>query len=323
MKAKQRALLVLLALAAALGAGLLALTRANARAEQAASAAQEGDIPLSSFAADSLTGIVYTYGGETLALDCREGVWTLADDPDYHISQSLCNTMAAALCALNAKRSLEPGPGQDYGLAEPEVEVTVTAAEQTETFRFGSVNGITGDIYLQKEGDPAVYTALASKAACFKYGKAALFEPFSPTGLTRSAVQQVRCEVARSGQTFTVELKAVSEAAGEADSAAYQTVWRLADDPEAELDDSAVDALLAALGTLVTGQITQPGPLENYGLDAPLVRVTATTEEGQTEVSYGIGTDGYYMKVEGSPSVYAVDAATVDALCQNEEALKK
>lgn len=334
MRAKQRTLLLLLALVAALSVGLLLLTRANVRAEQAASAAEEGTIPLSSFAVDDLTCIVYTYDGETLTLDYADGVWTLAEDPEYHISQSLCDTMAAALCALNAKRSLEAGTGEDYGTGTPLVTVTVTAAGETNTFYFGDTNGITGDIYLQKEGDEAVYTASASKVACFEYRKAELFEPFDPAGLTRSALQKIEYEVADEGGSFSVRLVARSEPAAEStaetaesategeESAEYETVWRLADEPNADLDEDALETLLSAFGIAVTGQITEPGALAGYGLDAPRVRVRAVTEQGETALVYGVGVDGYYVQVEGDPSVYTVDGSTVEAFCQTAEQLK-
>ena len=52
MKTKQRVLLALLAAAVLLCAALWAVTRSNAKAEQAASAAAEGSIPLSTFAAE-------------------------------------------------------------------------------------------------------------------------------------------------------------------------------------------------------------------------------------------------------------------------------
>ena len=54
MKTKQRVLLALLAAAVLLGALLWTVTRSNAKAEQAASAAAEGSIPLSTFAAEDL-----------------------------------------------------------------------------------------------------------------------------------------------------------------------------------------------------------------------------------------------------------------------------
>ena len=116
MKTKQRVLLALLAAAVLLGTLLLAVTRSNAKAEQAAGAAAEGSIPLSSFAAEDLEQIEYTYNGETYTLQYSGGSWQLAQDPAYHLDESACNTMRTALMALNAKRSLTPQAGEDYGL---------------------------------------------------------------------------------------------------------------------------------------------------------------------------------------------------------------
>lgn len=116
MKTKQRVLLVLLAAAVLLGAALWAMIRSNAKAEQAASVAAEGSIPLSSFAAEDLEQIEYTYNGQTYTLQYSGGSWQLTQDPAYHLDESTCNTMRTALMALNAKRSLTPQAGEDYGL---------------------------------------------------------------------------------------------------------------------------------------------------------------------------------------------------------------
>ena len=115
MRAKQRTLLVLLGLIVLAGAALALLTLANRREEEAASAAEAGTIPLSSFAVEDLTAIQYTWQGQTVYLAYEEGVWTLADDPDYHLDQTKCDTMAAALADLKAKRRLEAPAGEDYG----------------------------------------------------------------------------------------------------------------------------------------------------------------------------------------------------------------
>ena len=81
-------------------------------------------------------------------LNYDSGSWTLADDPDYHLDASACNTMVTALASLNAKRQLTAQPGEDYGLADPAVTVTVTAAGETNTFAFGTENPVTGDLYV-------------------------------------------------------------------------------------------------------------------------------------------------------------------------------
>lgn len=329
MKTKQRTLAVLLALVVLLG-GLLWLTaHSNATEKAASSAAAEGSIVLSSFAAADVTGIQYTYSGETLTLNYASGSWTPADDPDYHLDASACNTMVTALSALNAKRRLTAQPGEDYGLAEPAVTVTVTAAGQTNTFAFGAQNPVTGDLYVQKTGDDAIYTVSGNKAACFELTKADLFGAFNPAGLTASALESIFI----TAEDGTVSLTAVSEpeeadrdtedasSESSAGSAAYQTVWRLADEPDTQLDDAKVQSILSALSGYVSAQVTGADP-SAYGFDAPLAAVQAETASGTVTLRYASNADGCWMMVEGNSSVYAVDLDTVQALLLTADDLK-
>lgn len=325
MKTKQRTLAVLLVLVLVLGGLLWFVSRSNAAEEAASSAAAEGSILLSSFAAGDVTSIRYAYGGETLTLNYDSGSWTLADDPDYHLDASACNTMVTALASLNAKRQLTAQPGEDYGLADPAVTVTVTAAGETNTFAFGTENPVTGDLYVQKAGDDAVYTVSGNKAACFELTKADLFGAFNPAGLTASALESVSITTG----SGTLALNAVSEPAeaesdsseSAADSTTYQTVWRLADESSADLDDSKVQSILSALAGYVTAQITDADS-SAYGFDAPLATVRAASADGNVTLRYAENADGCWMMVEGDSSVYAVDLDTVQALLITSAALK-
>ena len=319
MKTKQCVLLALLAAAVLLGAALWAVTRSNAKAEQAASAAAEGSIPLSSFAAEDLEQIEYTYNGETYTLQYSGGSWQLAQDPAYHLDESACNTMRTALMALAAKRSLTPQAGEDYGLDAPQLTVTVTAAGQSTTLTFGAENPVTGDLYVQKAGDDAIYTVSGSKAACFQLDKAGLFGSFCPTGLTASAITQVAYTLADGS---SVTLNAVSEPTDSASSTAYETVWRLASDPAATLAQDKVQSLLSALCTYVTAQTTD-ADLAACGFDAPVFTATVTSEDGSAvQLAYACGTDGWYLQVGDDTSVYTVDTSTVQALLLTENDLK-
>ena len=308
MKTKQRTLAVLLVLVLVLGGLLWVVSRSNAAEEGASSAAAEGSILLSSFAAGDVTSIRYAYGGETLTLNYDSGSWTLADDPDYHLDAAACNTMVTALASLNAKRQLTAQPGEDYGLADPAVTVTVTAAGETNTFAFGTENPVTGDLYVQKAGDDAVYTVSGNKA-----------------GLTASALESVSITTG----SGTLALNAVSEPAeaesdsseSAADSTTYQTVWRLADEPSADLDDSKVQSILSALAGYVTAQIADADP-SAYGFAAPLATVRAASADGTVTLHYAENADGCWMMVEGDSSVYAVDLDTVQALLITAAALK-
>ena len=321
MKTKQHTLIVLLVLVFLAGGAFAALTAKNEQAAQAESAAAEGTIPLSSFAADDLTELAVTYNGETNTLTVADGSWTLAEDPAYHLDDTACNTMVTALSALNAKRQLTEEPGEDYGFTDASLTVTVTAAGETNTFTFGAENAATGDIYLKKAGDDALYTVAASKAACFALSRAELFGAFNPAGLTRSAIESVT--LACGDEPFT--LTAVSEAAesdrsadSESDSTAYTTVWRLADAPDAELDETQVSSLLSALSSYVTAQNTHGDASGMKQLAAATVR----TADGERTLTYYEGTDGYYLTVSGDASLYTVDAATVQTVCAAKDSYK-
>ena len=321
MKTKQRTLIVLLVLVFLAGGAFAALTAKNAQAAQAESAAAEGTIPLSSFAAGDLTELAVTYNGETNTLTVADGSWTLAEDPAYHLDATACNTMVTALSALNAKRQLTEEPGEDYGFTDASLTVTVTAAGETNTFTFGAENTATGDIYLKKAGDDALYTVAASKAACFALNRVELFGAFNPAGLTRSAIEAVT--LACGDEPFT--LTAVSEAAesdnssdSESDSTAYTTVWRLADIPDAELDETQVSSLLSALSSYVTAQNTHGDASGMKQLAAATVR----TADGEQTLTYYEGTDGYYLTVSGDASLYTVDASTAQTLCTARDSYK-
>ena len=101
MKAKQRTLVVLILLILLAGGMFALLTMQNAKAEQAASAAADGTIPLAAVSGNDLTQIVLHYQGETNTLDYTTDGWTLAEDPAYHLDPSACNTMLTALSSLN------------------------------------------------------------------------------------------------------------------------------------------------------------------------------------------------------------------------------
>lgn len=323
MKAKQRALGVLLFLILLAGGVFALLTLRNAREEQAASAAADGTISLAAVSGNDLTQIVLHYQGETNTLLYTADGWTLAEDPAYHLDTSACNTMLTALSSLNAKRELSPQAGEDYGFAEPALTIEVTAAGETDTYTFGASNTMTGDLYVRKNNSDVIYTVSGTKAACFELTRAELFGAFNPAGLTRSAIESVT--LACGDEPFT--LTAVSEAAESdrsadsesgSDSTAYTTVWRLADAPDAELDETQVSSLLSALSSYVTAQ----DPHGDASGMKQLAAATVRTADGEQTLTYYEGTDGYYLTVSGDASLYTVDAATVQTVCTAKDRYK-
>ena len=172
--------------------------------------------------------------------------------------------MRTALMALAAKRSLTPQAGEDYGLDAPQLTVTVTAAGQSTTLTFGAENPVTGDLYVQKAGDDAIYTVSGSKAACFQLDKAGLFGSFCPTGLTASALctyvtaQTTDADLAACGFDAPVFTATVTSEDGSAMQLAYACGtdgWYLqveGDTSVYTVDTSTVQALLLTENDLKT-----------------------------------------------------------------------
>ena len=91
--------------------------------------------------------------------------------------------------------------------------------------------------------------------------------------------------------------------------------WAVAGDPDAPLEEEAVQAILTALGGYVTGQTTPAmgaDPAACAGCD-PVVTVTAADGEKEYALTYAAAADGCRLTVEGDRSVYTVDAAALAA----------
>ena len=147
-KKPETAVLLLLGLVVLAGIALAVLTASNRRAEQAASEAADGSIPVLAIPSDTVRKIQMEARSGTLTLAYADGSWSLAEDPDYHLDESSCNAMLTAVSALNAKRELQEAAGEDYGFSAPQATVTITTDSGEETLVFGARNAVTGDVYL-------------------------------------------------------------------------------------------------------------------------------------------------------------------------------
>lgn len=116
--------------------------------------------------------------------------------------------MLTAVSALNAKRELQEACRGGLRLLRSAGHRDHHHGQRRGNTGIRSRNAVTGDVYLQKAGESAVYTVASSKLNCFLKDKAALFGAFSPAGLTSSAIEAVSYTLA-DGET--VSLKAMSE----------------------------------------------------------------------------------------------------------------
>ncbi len=95
---------------------------------------------------------------------------------------------------------------------------------------------MTGYLYVRKNNSDVIYTVSGTKAACFELTRAELFGAFNPAGLTASEIEAVSYTLA-DGETVTLKSK-LGSLRQKSGSNVYQTVWRLAGDTAADLDEN-------------------------------------------------------------------------------------
>ena len=140
-------------------------------------------------------------------------------------------------------------------------------------------------------------------------------EPDTTIALTDYAPADITAiQYTREGET--VELALVTETVETADASTGEAVteeesrWVLADRPEETVDQTLVNSMTTALGTLTaTRDLGENGSLAQFGLDEPSLTVQATANS--TEHCYYFGdtnpvTGEVCLMVEGETSLYTV-----------------
>lgn len=122
------------------------------------------------------------------------------------------------------------------------------------------------------------------------------------------------------GYTFdgeTLEFAFKETPAEDESSEETETTWYLTDDPDYELDQSAISTMLVALGNL-TAQRQFENTGEDYGFDEPIL--TAWVTAGGETYNWTLGaensvTGSMYLQVQGQEdTVYLVSVSALSAL---------
>lgn len=104
-------------------------------------------------------------------------------------------------------------------------------------------------------------------------------------------------------------------------------VWTEASIPEEPIQQESVNMLLSEIDNITTSEtvIESPEDLSQYGLDEPFRTITATLSDG-TAVTIHAGAKSdllskYYVKTEGSETVYMVDSYIVEDFAKTPQEL--
>ena len=305
---------------------------------------EEEDILLFESGSESLTGLRWSYEGETMELRKQNGEWICNDMPDFPLSAAAAERLANAVSEIRAEKVIDvPEDLNVYGLDEPLCTVTVLRKEETETvLTIGTAESLDGYRYLTV-GDGKVYltdSSLGESFSCNLYDLVLRETLPSMSYVTAmrvfSDVQSYElCRFENSGLAYTDE---------------YEWFLQEGDDWVA-LDSTAVENHVDTVRILgwksCVSWDADEEDLTSFGLDEPSltaeldytvenrVATDITTSDGDTvyetvteENTFRVEFGDYapsgscYARLSGSNMIYTVDSSVLDTLLyMNSESL--
>lgn len=172
-KKKTRTMIVLIVLLAALAgayAGITAYNKKEKPKENPETSTGSAVTQLLSMERDLVDRISVETAEEYMSFVKKDDVWVVETEEDFDLKQSSLNNMVSVLTNLKAGRTIEETRTnlEEYGLDEPVITVTATAAGKYSVLYIGIKNTVTGDYYAYTSESEGVYTISASDAAYFE-----------------------------------------------------------------------------------------------------------------------------------------------------------
>ena len=308
MKRGKKLLLLTLVLVVVAGAALAALKfMPDEEVEETES------ISVLTLDAESITGLAWSYGDESLSFVCDGSVWSYSEDADFPLDTSYMSAMTSAVSDISAEKVIEEVSDlAEYGLDEPVCSITVTAEAET-TIDIGDETSLDGLRYVSI-GDGNVYLVSSDLLTNFSYG---LYDLVAKETLPDMS-ELVSFSVERASGTLVIDYLEGS------DLAYTDRYTYFAEDGDGwlSLDSELAENFVSQITGLTWGDCVDYKAdlktLGNYGLDSPAVTVTVNYIETTEVETNETDEDGEPITVEMSYSeddydyLYTLDGEDAD-----------
>lgn len=329
MKRGSKLIALAAVLAVALGVyfGVTAAVKKD-EANKATLAAQTNSESLAVGDYDAIDAMDWTYGGVRVTLERdADGRWVCPDEPNCPIDQTKAAQMQSAAAAVMGEVYVEGAESlSDYGLEEPELELTVRAGESERHYTVGAYSELAGAYYMTIDGGTDVYMENGGLTGAFWYDLENLvaFET-APDDIAR----YTSISVVSGGESYILER--VDEPLSVSYTDAFEWFDKSADGNYTPLDTAAVEALCDQAAniefTACETWNADAETLADYGLDAPQGTVTIgyETENGEAgtlALEFGSYADGgeVYVCFAGSKMIYRAAGTELDAFMYADRA---
>lgn len=253
---------------------------------------------------DKVTKLGWDYSDEANFTRTEDG-WVYDADPAFPVDEDRLNEMLQILSNVEATKIITEVENLDqYGLLYPFCAITVTVDGTRYDLAIGNPNSYSGGRYFSN-GDGNVYMVDNAIVNYFAFG---------PEGVL--AMEQIPDLSGITALTLQSDTQSYEIRYEENSDKTYSSHYTWFMDGKV-LDTELTKSLLAVLQELEWQECADYNATDmaQYGLDAPIAVVTATSRENTFVLELGSEiTKGVYARIAGSNMVYLVDDEIPDKL---------
>ena len=294
-----RSTLILLALAAALGAYIWFVEMKR----EPASDEPKAEKVFTALEADKIDALTLTASNGDVTTLKKEGAgWKIEKPVQVPADASEVSGVTSNLATLDMTRVIDEKPAnlEAFGLDKPRLQLSFTAAGKPRTLQLGAKTATGGDTYAKLDDAPRVFTV--------------------PSWLEQSLDRttfQLRNKTIVTVDREAVDHLAIIGAPGTIELKKDGSEWRLVQPIQGRADSAEVGSLLTRLssGQMQAIVAEQPATLDTYGLQPPRTTVTATGSGktlAQVFVGSASGDNAVHMRDASRPIVFTVEKALAD-----------
>lgn len=304
MKRSKRLVLMLCLLAVLVAVGAAVSVLGGKDGEDTAHAVTE--YTLTDFDAGDIARLDVTHGENEFSFQKENGEWVLVTTDAPKIDGELIDAAATKVSALKGHNKMTDVSTErltDYGLARPEITVTVTLPSRSVTLLFGNYNGTAGECYFASEDDRStVYTVESSVRETFAldYGSLTVKDELPKTeieSITSVSLGNVRYESVKTPK----EDAEIGSDENEHDKY-YYSAKKITGEGSEDISYADFERIASGISEmkLEYADFVDAGSTE-YGFDDPKILIVGYSERKKLE---GDGAQGGYIDVPHEYTVY-------------------
>lgn len=296
----KRNTLILLVLAAAIGAGVyfLEIKPGKPRDET-----PEESKPAFAFKREDISSLSLTRAGQTVSVQDKDGKWIITQPLAAQANQSAVDSLVSSLTSAKIERTLSPSAEEmkSFGLEEPAVTLEIKLKSgETQTLKLGAKDFSGLSVYAQA-GD----------------SKDVSLVPAAVLTNSDKSLGDLRDKAVLGVSQFEIKSISITSEHGPLLLQKDGGDWALKKPFEAGVDPTNINAFLNEITSAQADEFVSEttDDLAKYGLDNPKVTLIAQLNDGSEKtLSVGVKDENHFLKSSTRPEIAKISSSLYDKL---------